>query len=326
MTYDWYFKALEVGGGRRLTREQQKFLGVTHEPRCGFFRKRSKQGPDEPVAIWRDDTGLVALSAGKIVAADDVWTWCCDWPISEETYRAVAERGEAWPDEAPSAEVGIGHNSGDTDPFEALRAELAGEAELVSGFLGSAVKTQDDADKCGVWAKRIADIAKRADKERETEKAPYLQKCREIDGKWRPVIDDAKNLASRLKKHVEPFLIEQKRKAEEAARKAREEAERQRQEAMKAQDDEARAAALKAAQEAERSTKATNASAGRTGARVAVRVEKVGVVTDYTVAAVALVEMKHPDMMRLIDQLANRAARSGMPFDGMEIQELEKVA
>ena len=48
-------------------------------------------------------------------------------------------------------------------------------------------------------------------------------------------------------------------------------------------------------------------------------------VTDYAKAAAALVGMKHKDMLEIIDKLAQRAAKSGMAFDGMEIREQEKV-
>lgn len=66
-------------------------------------------------------------------------------------------------------------------------------------------------------------------------------------------------------------------------------------------------------------------NAGRTGARVSVRTEKVGVVTDYAKAAASLVAMKHADFLADIDRYAARAAKAGLPFDGMEIQSKDKV-
>jgi hypothetical protein len=35
--------------------------------------------------------------------------------------------------------------------------------------------------------------------------------------------------------------------------------------------------------------------------------------------------MRHKDLIEIIDKLAQRAATAGMPFDGMEIREEEKV-
>jgi hypothetical protein len=317
--WEWYFAALKDPSAIGKT-----LLAAESDPQQGYYRARFKDSQWEPVAIFYPEGSdqLVGYRNGREVRdVNALWVSCLRHPISYAAYeKAIA--GGGFDDEPPAP---VGHNSGDADPFDALRLELAGEAEQADEFLKSEVKTQADADKAGIWAKRLSEIAKRADAEREREKAPHLQACRDVDDKWRPVVGDAKDKAAALKRHVEPFLIAQKRAAEEAARKAREEAERQRRAAQEAQDEQQRAAALAAAQEAERAAEVKNASAGRTGARVSVRTEKVGVVTDYAKAAVALVAMKHKDMIAVIDQLAQRAAKSGMAFDGMEIKEQERV-
>ena len=67
-------------------------------PQSGFYRRRMKGRPDEPVAIWSNADGVFAMSAGEVVDADDVWTWVCRAPITEEVYRAVVAGGEPWPD------------------------------------------------------------------------------------------------------------------------------------------------------------------------------------------------------------------------------------
>lgn len=85
-------------------------LGLIHEndPQPGYYRMRDgKGGAFVPVAIWHDGSGLNALRRGRQVNPCSVWTWCCREPVAYETYVAVAERGEPWPDEAPA----IGHNS-----------------------------------------------------------------------------------------------------------------------------------------------------------------------------------------------------------------------
>lgn len=314
----WYFAAL------KNPEEIGKSIPLHMQPNQGYYRTRRKGGQWEPVAIFYPDGSdtLVAYRNGREVPPEDVWTFCATNPITYEQYQAAIE-GKGFEDEPPAPTVG--HNSGDADPFDAIRLELSGEIEQADEFLKSEIQSQADADKAGIWAKRLGDLAKRADGEREREKAPHLQACREVDDKWRPLIADAKDKATALKRHVEPFLIAEKRKRDEEARKAREEAERQRLAAMQAQDEEQRAAALKAVQEAEKAADVKNASAGRTGARVSIRVEKVGVVTDYAKAAAALVAMQHKDMLETIDKLAQRAARSGMAFDGMEVREQEKV-
>ena len=83
-------------------------FGPVHanDPRPGFYRQRLIGPRDEfwtPVAIWRDESGLVALKHAYIVEqpltvpAEDIWTFCCEHPITEEAYRAVAERKQPWP-------------------------------------------------------------------------------------------------------------------------------------------------------------------------------------------------------------------------------------
>lgn len=294
------------------------------DPQQGYYRTRRKGGQWEPVAIFYPEgsTELVGYRNGREVCdVNELWVWSLRQPISYEAYEK-AMAGGGFDDEPPAP---VGHNSGDGDPFEALRLELAGEIEQADEFLRSEIKTQADADKAGIWSKRLGDLSKRADAEREREKAPHLQACRDTDDKWRSIVGDAKDKASALKRHVEPFLIAEKRKRDEEARKAREEAERQRQAAREAEDAEAKAAALKAADAADKAAETKNASAGRTGARVSVRVEKIGVVTDYAKAAAALVAINHKDLIAVIDQLAQRAAKAGVPFDGMEVREQEKV-
>lgn len=301
-------------------------FGPVHDgdPQPGFYRKRKfKNGPWQRVAIWPDTDagGMQALVDNDPVDPSDIWTWCCQNPITEAVYRTV-ETGGQWPDEPPAA-PGIGHNMPGDDPHDALKAELAGEQEIATEFLGKPVEIQEDADKAAVWAKRVADIGKRAEEHRKTEKAPILEAGRAVDAKWNEVVTAAKDLTARLKKHVEPFLIAKKREEEERARKAREEADRLRREAAEA-DEAARAEALKKADETEKVAAAKNSQAGRTGARVALRTVYVAVITDYDACYAALKD--HPDMRAFVQQLADRACRAKVPLAGVEYQKEERAA
>lgn len=315
--WSWYFSALKNPA------EIGKSIRLHHEPHQGYFRTRRKGGQWEPVAIFfpEGSSELVAYRNGKEVPADEVWTYCATNPITYEQYQAAID-GKGFADEPPAP--AIGDNSGDTDPFEAIKIELAGEVEQVADFMRKAVETQADADRIGIWARRLADLAKRADGEREREKAPHLQAGRDVDDKWRGPIADAKDWAAKAKKHVEPFLIAQKRAEEERAKRAREEAERQRQAARATEDAEERAAALQAAQEAERTAEVKNASAGRTGARVSIRTEKRAKITDFNACLMALKD--RPEIIELVQSLANRAVKSGFPLAGVEVETIEKVA
>lgn len=331
MNTEWNYwqKALEVGAGRRLSKDDQRLLGLTTEPQSGFYRKRNKSASDTPVAIWAGSEGMVALAGDSPVDPNEIWTWCCDWPISEEVYRAVAERGQPWADDPPVAEAKPGHNLPD-DPHEALRLEFEAESELAARFLARPITTQDEADQAAVWSKKIAAIAKKATDLHKVEKQPSLDAGRAVDDKWRPLKEEPDALSKRLKRHLDVFLQEQARKererqeqaikeelrlrreAEEAARNSPGEAERLQREAE----------AVKAkAKEAE----ARNSSAGRTGAKVALRTFVSARVTDYEAAALALLKMNHADLKETIDQLANRAVRAGVELAGVERVEEQRA-
>lgn len=331
--YAYWRKALETGGGRQLSREQVASFKLTTEPQAGFYRKRNKTGRDIPVAIWNDEAGVLAIAGGNPVMPDDIWTWCCSWPISEETYLIVADGG-AWPDDPPVAGPSIGHNS-PTDPHEALRLEFEAESELAEKFLSRAIETQDEADKAAVWSKKIAAIAKKATDLHKVEKQPHLDAGRAVDDKWRPLKDEPDALSKRLKRHLDTYLLTQQRIERERQEAARREEERLRREAEEAarkadaNDEAAKAEAERLQREADAKAKeaeARNASAGRTGAKVALRTFVSARVTDYEAAAIALLKMNHADLKSTIDQLANRAVRAGVELAGVERVEEQRAA
>jgi hypothetical protein len=329
MSTEWNYwqKALEIGGGRRLSKDEIRPLGITSEPQSGFYRKRNKDASDTPVAIWNGEQGVVSLAADNPVDPNEIWTWCCDWPISEAVYRAVAENGQPWPDDPPVAEAKPGHNL-PTDPHEALRLEFDAEREMAEQFLAKPITTQDEADQAAVWSKKIATIAKKATDLHKVEKQPHLDAGRAVDDKWRPLKEEPDALSKRLKRHLDAFLQEQLRKERERQELAIKEELRLRREAeeaaQKSPDDAERLQREADAKAKEAETR--NASAGRTGAKVALRTFVSARVTDYEAAAVALLKMNHADLKATIDQLANRAVRAGVELAGVERVEEQRAA
>lgn len=333
----WYQAALRDQG------EIGKSLPIHEsEPQQGYFRVRRKGEGWEPVAIYYPDDSdtLVAMRGGREVSdINALWVWCCRNPVTYDAYMAAID-GKGWEDE-PVAAPGIGDNSADADPFDALNIEYLGEKELAEEFMQSPVTTQAQADRVAIWAKRLTAIKTKAEGLHKVEKQPFLDAGRAVDDKWRDLKTEPDELALKLKAHIKPFLQEQIRAEEERQRKAREEADRARRAAEDAarkaaesgqQSEREREAALAeadrqaaAARAAEAKAEARKVNAGRTGARVSMRIEKVGVVIDYAAAAAALVAMRHKDMIEIIDKLAQRAAKAGIPFAGMEVREEERV-
>lgn len=340
MLNEWTYwqKALAIGNGRRLTKAEAGALGITSEPQTGFYRKRNKGGQDIPVAIWNNGGSMVAKIGPNMGDADDIWTWVCDWPISEEVYRAVAESGKAWGDDPPVAEAKPGHNLPD-DPHEALKMEFAAEKELADKFLASAITTQEQADQAAVWSKRLKDIFNRADKLFREKKDPIVAAGKAVDEeyRWR---NEADGYSTKLKRHLDAFLQKQLRKERKRQEAVRREEERLRREAEElarkaAESDQLSEAERNAAkEEAERlqreaeakakEAEARNASAGRTGAKVSLRMFPEPRITDYDALLIALKD--RPEIREVVEILAKRAAKSGVSLPGMEIVEVRRAA
>lgn len=323
-------------------------FGPIHDsdPQQGYYRTRFKDKPWEPVAIWFEDGKWHAMRGERAIDAADIWTWCCRNPISYEAYTKAIEGG-GWDDE-PEAPA-IGHNL-PADPFEALQVEFEAEKEQVDAFLKNPIKTQAEADRAAVWAKRLSTIAKKATDLHKVEKQPSLDESRRVDDKWRGLKEDPADLSKRLKRHMDSYLQEQQRIELERQRKAREEADRIQREADAARiaaeqaaakndnQDTADAAAMaehnnriaeaerlaKQAADAEREAQARNASAGRTGARVALRTFTYAEIVDFEKLLLALKD--RPEIKEVVETLANRAARSGVELAGMAIRSEQRAA
>jgi hypothetical protein len=302
------------------------------EPWTGFFRVRRKDGNWEPVQFWQDDLGLwYATRSGKPVDPDrivDLFQWAVRQPISELAFdRATA--GNGWADE-PERTPGIGDNSGEADPFDALNIEWLGEKELVEGFLKIPITSKDEADRAAIWATRLNGIAKRADKLHGDEKAPVIVAGRRVDSKWRELREQPSGMAILLKRHQDKWLREQERLERERVAAAAVEAERLRIEAEEAAakartpDDVAEAGAkVAAAQEAEREATYQRPQAGRTGAKTSLRTFRTGKIVDFDTFLMAAKD--HDEIREAAQTTANRLARAKVTLAGMEIVEEQRT-
>lgn len=314
------------------------------EPHQGRWYMRQEGGGRVPVATWVDpERGMVALVGyqgdTKLRDALGIWTYICQHPVNEEAYNKAFDSG-VWPDDppAPIAATSDGQARSNQPPeddesLEGITAILAGEEEQTAIFLDKEVKTQEQADMAGTWAKRLTTLRGKVESLHKTAKAPHLAAGRQVDGEWFPLRDRASDLATRLKKHVQPFLVAEQRKAQEAERKAAEEAEELRKQAAekmeKADDETSAEAAQELAEKADQVEQAAKDStkkkgqAGRTGSKVALTTVTVAIVVDYDKAYAALKD--HPDMKAKVQELANRAAKAKMPVDGVEFKEEKQV-
>ena len=246
-------------------------FGPVHEndPQCGYYRmRRGRGGPWVPVAIWREDPEGFGIrehseisDSGKLVCLVDgvekdpyeIWTWVCRYPVPYETYVAVAEQGQAWPEDLPDLKKArpvsgsasfelpsssddqgggasvsrslnvsnyspsLGHNSSGMSEAEVFLEEIEALAQSCDEWLSEApeICSQVLADKAANYAERFGNLENRAEEARTIEKKPVLDQGRSIDGIWKPVISKASESKVKLKKLIEPYLIAELKKQKE---------------------------------------------------------------------------------------------------------------
>jgi hypothetical protein len=187
------------------------------------------------------DGTVMAIRDGVEVDPFTIWTWCCLNPVAYDTYVAVAEKGELWPEDVPDVESGTGgsvmpplsgslfssrtppgpgHNSvgAVVDRAMEVKATIDGLWLQASDWLAAngSISSQVEADRCANFAERFSELEKTAEDERTGEKKPVLEQGRAIDARWKPVIGAAEDAKRAMKKALEPFLVEESRRIWEA--------------------------------------------------------------------------------------------------------------
>lgn len=300
-------------------------------PQTGYYKMRNgKGGPWVPVAIWEHEGVMVAVVGtgepnGRAKRdPDDIWTYCAGNPVSKADAKYAFEHGK-WQGDAPT----IGDNSREyPKTYEGISAEFEDYAELVRQFLADVVKAGGIKDKVRAdQASNMADaigsvkggIAKRADELREEMVRPHLEAQREINGRFKPLIEEAKNLDSQLRRAAGAWAkAEQDRLqkiADENARFAREAAEKAARKAPSAGPvivPEIVAEPVKVQVGGER------------GAKRSLKTRRVARVTDY---AAALAHFADTDEVRMaVEKLAQRAVDAKMPTPpGVEVVEEQRL-
>ena len=179
-------------------------------------------------------------------------------------------------------------------------------------------------------------LAKDIDEKRAEEKKPHLEAGRQIDGTYNPLVDAAKKSVGPVEKALTAYVVEQKRKAEEARReaerKAAEEAERARRlqsDALLAED---AAAAAKAAENEAKLVAAEEKQAGNVKGSEGFRASGLRTVRKAKITnATMLVTfyMARPEVIELCERLANadiRAAKGApVAIPGIEVEETETL-
>lgn len=287
-------------------------------PQQGYYRAKNRDKVFEPVAIYypEEASELVAFRNGREVRPDEIWTFCCRYPVSYEAYVAAVD-GKGWPDDdavvakqvAPSPPAS-GDNSGDVDDAETLKDQIDNALKGVDSY--AKIKDDETASKALSLRNRLNELSRDADKKRDELKRPHLEAGKAIDGKWQPLVKSAKAGADKVKDAIGAWETEKLRLQREAERKAYE-AEQARIAAERAtQADDGDTAVIDAPKVETAPAPAPSQSTVRATYGKAASVQAKTFVKDVTDwPALAVYMSNHPEMQELLRKLAQRALDAG---------------
>lgn len=198
-------------------------------PEPGFYRMRSKNKQTgsiswQPVAYWLEGNKLHCMIGEDVVSeqrGQELWTFVGQFPVTEQAYRDVTEKGKDWPDQdsivASQTTPGIGDNS-QVDEAELLADQInsaaAGKKEYVK------VTDADQASRAQSLRSRLLELAGQAKKIHKRLKEPFLEGGRQVDAKWLTLVKLAEDTAKEIKSANDAYsteLLKAQRKAEAEA-------------------------------------------------------------------------------------------------------------
>jgi hypothetical protein len=240
------------------------------DPQCGFYRsgvyhkepnKARKRVGWSPVAIFRLGghlTAVIGASRDARTESDrdrlnELWSYVAGNPISEDTYRAVAERGEPWPDRqetVPSIPVANSSatvpernivtltadevkeaNDDGIDLIDAARAKIgmpprheriSAQIDEDAKQLGkyAAIDSDEMASKARSLQQRFLDLRSEAEKQYNELNRPLLDEQKRIRGIWFPIRDKADEASNKLRSAMGVWEDTKRKAAKVAAERA----------------------------------------------------------------------------------------------------------
>lgn len=299
-------------------------FGPVHDddPQPGFYRKRTgKAAGYVGVAIWEHDGKMVCVCGAGTMDPNEVWTYCCPHPITEEQYRDWRAGGKWW-DEDDSVTASLspppaGHNQ--PPESETFKDQIDAALKAVATY----AKIEDDVTQAKAQSarSRLLELSRDADKKREGEKAPHLEAGRVVDATWQPLVKSSKAGADAIAKVMGGYETKKARDAAEAQRKADEAA-------RKALEDAQAKAPIGVTVEPEPTPAPAVAPApapirGSYGRGASVKTVKIATVTDQSAAYAFLKDQ--PELIEVIQKLAQRMVTNGLTVPGVTITEEKKV-
>jgi hypothetical protein len=294
----------------------------------GYYRAKNRDKGFDPVAIFYPEgsSELVAYRAGREVRPDEVWTFCCRYPVTFEDYTAAID-GKGWPDEdkvvaaqVKPPEPTVGDNSAEVDEADTLKDQI--EAALAG--MKAYEKVEDDATAAKALSlrNRLNELSGQADKIRVKLKEPHLEAGKAVDAKFQPLVKSAKAGADKVRDAIgawETVKLQAERKRQrdiEQARIAAEQAAREQHGETAVVDAPAPVAPVDVAPVA---IKPSYGKAASVQAKIV-----LDEVTDWTALAVYM--SSHAEMQDLLRKLAQRAIDAGRTdVPGITVREKASV-
>ncbi len=287
------------------------------EPQLGFYRKRNgKAGTFAPAAIWDDFGKIVASVSGLPADPSDIWTYVCQYPVTEDQYRNRMKTGKWW-DEDDSVTASLqtpqaGHNQ--PDEVDSIADQIDAALKGVDDY--GVIMTDETAAKAQSLRSRLLELSREADKKRETLKRPHFEAGKAVDEAWQPLVKAAKGGADVIAKEL----------GAHETRKARIEADRLAAERKRLAEEAAKNAPIEASEPIPEPIPAPVAAPirGAYGRAAAVKIVKIAKVIDQDAAYAYL--KATAELVALIQSLSQKAVTAGFSVPGVEITEERKVS
>jgi hypothetical protein len=204
------------------------------DPQCGFYRKgiyeRNDKGNKrrtgwEPVAVFMAGETMTGRTVLRDVTGDalnELWSYIAGNPISEEAYRAVAERGERWPDDPLPPEIPAADRDVTTADNAAPKVMTADDhAAAIDNAIGAApnaVASEAEAAQALGFKNRIAELRLDADKAGKADYQPPFAEYKRLYKIWVPMIERAEQKEKQINTAILKFReAERQRIAKEQA-------------------------------------------------------------------------------------------------------------
>lgn len=333
--FKWWRAALEANEKGMISNFLQASEShIAGQIMPGFYRTPAKKGGlMVAVAFWYPENSAALQCAidGKPFPIDqrliDRFSYIAKNPVRRDKYGEYIRTKKWWDQDdtvhdqqqaAANESAGlVGHNKPDTEenPLDLLRREIDIAREGVKKY--EKITTDDELARAQTLRSLLLTHKGKADGLREDEKRPHLRAGRAVDEKWQPLVKDAEEAAKAIVAAMNAYSTQKRNEALAAA-----EDQRKRDVAKLAET--AAAAGVPADDMPQPRPVAVPPPArakGATGRGASGSIKSVAVLTSDNQDAVYAAFRTDPDMLALLQRLAQRAIDTHYKIEGLTSKE-----